>query len=327
MRIGKVLRIIIWSAMALVLILVLLYGLRGEGLNLSFLGNAWSSFSYADSETYHSGNASFSKNQRIDSIEVNWMDGSANIRFYEGDTITFSETALRKLDDDETLRYKVQDNKLIIQFRAPIRGFTFSGMPSKKLDLRIPSSLRLKELKITGISGALTAEGNSETAYADSLGMETISGNIDISGISGETLRLTTVSGRMTGEGSFEEVRTNSISGEITLTLATMPDVLRTESISGDVRLALPDKAFAAKMDSVSGRISCDYAGVAQNKSLQYLEGGPTFRFESISGSVYIERWDPPVHKENIRTAEPSAAAPSPSGATESEITGGGRKF
>ncbi len=129
--------------------------------------------------------------------------------------------------------------------------------------------------------------------------VETVSGDISLSGVHGE-IEISTVSGDVSliakevDRGRFE-----SVSGDMKLDLAISDSGrLVSESMSGDVVLRLPEAQQAGfVIQTYSGDIRSDFGeSVKFSKGpgsvLKYHEGnnGALIRLESFSGDIHIRR-------------------------------------
>ncbi|MBS6510441.1 MAG: hypothetical protein KH334_01945, partial [Clostridiales bacterium] len=120
MRASAIIRIIVWSLVALALTAVLVQGLT---TGFSFGGiQVFGSFSYADSEQYLVGSNQIDMKE-ISEIEINWGAGDVQIIPYEGNEVIFREQASRVLLEEDMMRFCLRNGKLTIQFCAPKRGF------------------------------------------------------------------------------------------------------------------------------------------------------------------------------------------------------------
>jgi hypothetical protein len=137
-----------------------------------------------------------------------------------------------------------------------------------------------------------------------SLRVETISGRIVASGLSGGSCTLKTVSGRIVVEDLRADIRTESVSGEILLqgTRGTISANTISGSITGDEVALLGDSTFGSvsgKVDihpatplealrfdlsSLSGRIVVGTIGTAKGLRMGFT--GPLIKAQTISGPV-----------------------------------------
>lgn len=321
-------RAIIWLAVAFVLVIALLLTLDSNalGLNLNF---GFSTYSYADSEEYTPASTGHvTLGDPIDKVAIHWVSGDIHVRFYDGETISISETAGRALEDHEKLYYRVKGGKLTIQYCEARRGLQFTNMPSKSLEVLLPASVFYDALDIENISSSLTVEG---TASIRSLDIENVSGSITLSGLTASALDLQTVNGGLNASGTYNIIDVESVSGSLAFRLYALPAGVDVETVSGSVDLALPENTgFSAKLDSVSGSLKSNFAD-ATKRQLTYLSAKPLFSFETVSGSVQINR-DTSLssqaqkpEKESKATKAPEAS-PSPSPSSNS-VPSAGRSF
>lgn len=244
----------------------------------------------AEAQHYSAGEGEISVTENIREIKIDWVSGSVVCRVYDGDQLTFSESAGRVLSQDQTLRYQVKDGRLKIDFMEAGRGFRlFDSVPAKDLEVWIPASLGLETLSIDSVSGAVSVEGGGmRLREAD---VETVSGGVEIDNLYADEASVSSVSGGITLGGGFGEIDLESVSGGMTLRLFAMPRSVRAESISGGVDLALPENdGFTARLESISGRLRSDFEGGEEKNRVQYKNGGAELRFETVSGGVSLRR-------------------------------------
>lgn len=256
MKTSAIVRMIIWSVVAVLLTGVLVWGLRaGSLISFSSWGKHKAGYTY--------GPACFDASE-IDEVQVEWISGEVTI--LEGDEISFEETANRTLDQDEQLCYKMAGRTLsIIQTD---RSYWFGSAPSKDLQLTLPSSL--KTLKVEVVSANVTAEGRFAI---DKTELETVSGDITVQALSSREIELDTVS------------------GWARITLDEAPAEFKSDSVSGDVTLFWPaGEGFTAELETVSGNLESDFAVTSQKDRLIYEDGRAEIQGDSVSGSLHIRQ-------------------------------------
>lgn len=306
MRASAIIRIVIWSLVALALTVVLIQGLT---TGFSFGGiHLFGSFSYADSEQYLVGSNQIDMRE-ISEIEINWGAGEVQIIPYEGSEVVFREQAGRALLEEDMMRFYLRGGKLTIQFCAPKRGFRiFSNTPSKSLEVKIPYALAssLTELDVNSISAPVSIQAVSGAEMKVSsvsgaihisdlscqqLDLETVSGGIRGENIQATELNLESVSGAIDISGGFQEVSGNSVSGNLTLRSDICPRKVDAETVSGGVRLQIPENdGFTAQYHTTSGQFYSNFPTTAEKKRAVYKNGGAEFSFDTVSGSIDIER-------------------------------------
>lgn len=282
-----IVRIILWTLTALILLGVLLWGL-GLLPGLSFRGlsfGGWD-FRYADSERYSVGSGSVSA-AGLRCLEINWVDGSVNLEVTDGDSVVFREPD--GLDEENQLRYRVVGDRLIIQYGKPRWGFGIHvSRPSKSLTVEIPRTLagQLVELQVDTVSAPVWASGLT----AQSCKVEGVSGDVTFTDCSFDEVEMDTVSGALQLSGQADSVEFDGVSGGMNLELLQTPRKISTDTISGSVHLTLPrDAAFSVELDSVSGKLQNEFSSVKSGHTYHCGQGGGTFQFDSVSGDVTIQ--------------------------------------
>ena len=149
-------------------------------------------------------------------------------------------------------------------------------------------------VSIESVSGDVNFDGETGRISAES-----VSGDIELYGISGE-IGATTVSGDMQLQARvIEYAKLETVSGDIDMSGEVASNGrLTAESMSGDVTIILPaGQNGVFKAQSFSGRISTDFGQVEETRHgpgsyLKYVAGnsGAEIRVESFSGSITLEK-------------------------------------
>lgn len=298
-----IIRIFVWALVAVVLLFVLVLALNGSafGMDVSSVGFV-TTYSYPNSEAYEGSGTTLPANTSIQRIELDWLSGEIDIRFYDGDEISFYETAPRELDDHETLRYLVSNGKLTIRYCEP-RSVTdyFKRMPDKAIKLLIPKNLGLLELGIQNVSSSIYVDNDDSPLQKFTI--DTVSGTVDILAMEALVLTINSVSGDINMEGACKEIRIESVSASVGLELLSMPERLNVDGVSGSVDVKLPENdGFTAKMGGISGRLTCNFAQMPDKKTAVYKNGKAKLDFELLSGSVTIA-----LMENKVVTPKPTA--------------------
>ncbi len=306
MRASAIIRIVIWSVVALALTGVLIAGLT---TGFSFGGiSLGTGFSYADSDHYLVGGHSIAA-EEISQIEVNWISGEVEIVPYEGSEVVFREQSARNLSADDMMRFYLRDGKLIIQFCAPRTGFRiFSHTPSKRLEMKVPYSLAsaLSQLEVNSVSSPVSVQGVSgaDTSINNVSGeirvsnldcreleLETVSGGISGQNLQAGKMRMEAVSGSIDVSGAFDDVEASSVSGSISVRSSVCPERIDMNSVSGSVKIWVPENdGFTAVYSSTSGQFSCSFPTIGEKKRAVYQDGSSKFNFSTVSGSITIDK-------------------------------------
>lgn len=219
---------------------------------------------YNDSK-YSIGNAEIDANM-VENIDIEWISGSVDIEYYDGDTISINEN--EQPDEKYNLRYKLDNGTLDIKY---LKSGTYKNKTqlnlSKKLTIYIPRDKVLYNIEIESVSAAV----NSKITVSD-FDAETVSGNIS-------------------AEGIMNSADVESISGNITLVCPQSFYEISTDSISGETHITIPKdiSGLYIEANSVSGRINAadfNISGKASNYT--YGSGGPEISFNSVSGNLNI---------------------------------------
>jgi len=243
-------------------------------------GGFQSSVSYPDHARYQKGACTIP--DLVRRLEINWISGTVRMEHWDGEGISLEETAGD--DADHQLRWRVENDSLMIQYCAPGR---YQNLPTKDLVVRLPKNtpmavyvhtvsadcttigLELRELEFDSSSGTLNADG----VYSD-LSAETVSGNL-------------------TATGQIGELEVDTTSGNTELTLQCTPDEISYESVSGDLKLTLPgERSFSLEQETVSGETDCELP-LQRNGSHWYYDSGsaiPAAELElsTVSGRMQI---------------------------------------
>ncbi|MDR0889121.1 MAG: DUF4097 domain-containing protein [Oscillospiraceae bacterium] len=286
----------------------------------------WTLGDYSD---YEVGNVEFSHSdlRGIQTIDIEWDAGTVTVKSYDGYTLQVLEAGSK--DEDDALRYKLEDGVLRIRSRRQWQFFSF-GSSAKALTVLVPSNMELANLELSTASaktevnamqvGKLeisTASGDIRllSSRADSLTVDTASGSVnasdckidfaDIDSASGDfiaensrvsELHFSSASGKVSLSGRTNVVDFDSASGDMILHLANCPSKIEVETVSGDCKISIPsDSGFRAELDSVSGDLSV--------RGFPWTDGGGNFvicgdgiaeyDFESVSGDVEIQSGTP----------------------------------
>ncbi len=200
MKTSVIVRIVIWSVVALLLVSILVVGLSGvfPGFNFSnwFRGTRMSG---STGERYTAGGGSVLAAD-ISEIDIGWVDGSVEIiESADVDQITFSETANRQLEEEYQMQYAVNNGRLTIRFSQEYVGWSLfnNWFVDKHLTVEIPAGKEFSRLRIDTTSAPLSAGG----LLADDIVLSTVSGEIRLESSICDELRLNGVSGALRAEG------------------------------------------------------------------------------------------------------------------------------
>lgn len=316
---GSIVAIVCWSIVALLLTGVLVSALtggwfQGFGLNIADFGTG----EYSVMGKYEVDAAG------IDSIEINWTAGSAEIEPYSGDKIYFEESARRELEDKYKLKYEADALVLKIKYIGDLISW---NVPNKRLSLKVPQELAKKlsnfttestsaDVTVTGLTAQKarlhTVSGEvyaAQCSFKD-LRLESTSGDFQTEDVTVEKAEASSTSGEINLFGKYAEARANttsgdvrinaqglgffsggSVSGELNVESDTFPQQFDMSTTSGDVSLTIPDgEGFTVTFSSVSGKLRCDFPVVNQGDDSIYNNGAAKIKINTVSGDGEIIR-------------------------------------
>jgi len=330
MRASAMIRIVIWTIVALLLVCLLVAGMKGgKSLfigNIKFPGFSGSYLSYDDSR-YKVVSKAVVETANLDSIEIDWLSGSVEVVMHDGDSVEFEEFSAQEVLPDHQMRFAVEEGILKIRFaRSGIRLISPLNSFGKTLILRIPRSLALEKLSVntvsarvedTGagankysiktVSGAVTISdvdaGNMNlnttsgrisvsSASAVTISAGSTSGRVDLSGVAAQEIGIDTVSGRIEVGGEFEGLSIGTTSGSVDVNSREMPQRISISSVSGSITLRLPENdGFEISYSSISGSFNCDFDVKHSNRTATHKGGGSNIRLKTVSGSMRVREW------------------------------------
>lgn len=288
MKTSAIIRIITWSIVAIFLIVILVNVINGDeiiGFNIGFSG-----YNYDNSSKYLVADGVVSA-KNIENIDIDWISGKIKVVEHDGDTIEFYEEGSSNLDEDDKMRYLVEDGNLKIKFKNSRKFMAFSLFKSlnKTLILKVPSSINdeLNSFVIDTVSSPVEIENLT----SNNVSIEVVSGKVDLKNIKSEVLNVETVSGSADISGNIDFIDFEAVSGKVIMDLENCPKEIKAETVSGSINIYIPENdGFTANYDSVSGRLKCDFEVKMSKKEAIYKNGKSNFEFETVSGGININR-------------------------------------
>ena len=282
MKVSKIVAIVIWSLVAILLTVFLVFAVNGNWDIGSFSFNR--SIKYANAENYSVG--SFESDEKIDSVEINWQSGKVTVVAYDGKTLKCTESESE--NDNRKMRWLIEDGKLTVQFSKPNLWLGIGSNGKKELAVYIPRDfLPLTEVRVNNVSSDVSADS---IECAD-LVIDNVSGELSVSNAECDMLCVDTVSGDVDAAGSVATLEFETVSGNLKLNDGIMPSRVDFDSVSGNAILCMPEgDGFAAKFDSVSGGFECDFPTVKNDGKYVFGDGSGIYSFESVSGNITVKK-------------------------------------
>lgn len=225
---------------------------------------------------------SYEITDRVDSLDLEWVSGKVDIYAAEGDTVRLVERSDKGIYDNEALQWSVKDGELKVRW-TDSRLSPATMLNSKDLAVYLPAAA-WDELSFETVSADLTVH---DALICRELDLDTTSGMVDVRDAAADELDIGSVSGSVAVSGAFREVKTESVSGSMTLALTVAPAEIKMNSVSGAQSLALPDDCgFTLKFDSVSGTLDSALALTSQGGTYRLGDGSCRIEVETVSGGL-----------------------------------------
>ena len=263
----------------------------GFGLALTLIGasiglSACSkNLSYANADQYTAGGATLT--ETVTSVEVEWLSGNVDFAYGNEAEVSFSETSEGKLNERNTLYYWLEGTTLHIKFAQSRLGWFGGSYPSKDLTVTLPQGLILNKLEIDSVS----ADVDINEVSAREIEVESVSG--EVTGTLAEGVRelgIETVSGDVNVvAGAVETFDIETTSGEISLQV-TNPNSGSIDSTSGNVVLTMSPsiEGFLLEMETTSGDFSSDFETSKEGNKYRYGTGRSKIELETVSGNISL---------------------------------------
>lgn len=244
-----------------------------------------SSINYADAEQYSVGDAEIT--DKIENVAIDWPSGNVNVVAHSGDSFLLSEKTGDERSDDFRVHWWLEDTTLHVKFAKSGTNLWLFRAGHKELTLTVPEAFAFSDITIHSASAEINVKGLT----TDTLSVSAASGDMTVD-CTANTVKLNSASGNidLTGMGKAEKIGINTASGEINAELVQAYQV-ELESASGKIYVA------AASIDSLStkaasGAVSCE------------LDATPSeCKLRAVSGAVNLILPDAPDFTAKISTA------------------------
>ncbi len=308
MKKSAIVRIVIWSVVALVLTGILISALvLKENPNAPIISGEYKNYKYDNEKEYSVGATELSA-MEFTSVRVDWISGNIYLHAYDGDKVKIEETSHNDIEEKYELRWLVKDNTLYIKPCKSMNSWDLANkIPTKDLFVYIPDDLAVRMDKVyidnasacVNISG-ITAEEFDITSVsgdiwyekcgAKEIKIENVSGYVNITETNTDIFDVESVSGNVEIMGIVNSLNIDSVSGKVLLCTNKPPQSADVSTVSGDIEFQLPENdGFCIDFDSVSGKVTSELSLIINNGEHTYGDGSRDFDFETISGNVYIE--------------------------------------
>lgn len=256
-----VVRIVIFTLLAMALVSVLLFSVVSSSISLP--GIQWNS-AQVDGIPAPSGSVSA---QEVSRLTIHWVAGSIRVEPSENAT----DIAFRLTGEDDAkfpMVWSQSGDTLILSYAKTTKMPISVNVLRKDLVVTVPAGWAAQDIRIDNVSGDMTLT------------------DITVTG-----LTVDNVSGELNFSGSCRTAEVSTVSGDCTLTLTAAPNSIDLDSVSGQLVVALPENTgFTANLDSLSGKLYSDFAATYQNDAMRYLDGACKISMDSVSGDLRIRQ-------------------------------------
>ena len=231
---------------------------------------------YDNYEKYSVGNGSINATT-LDTLSINWIDGSVEVHSYDGETIEIEEEGSNSLNEKDRVHYYYNNGKLDIQYQKSGKIFKWKKNTfNKHLTVYIPKKLA---------SGIQTIDGDF------------VSTVVSFTEITANDVNIDTVSGDVAITGSYNDLEMDTVSGDLEASSRVTPKNIEMDTVSGNVTIALPvSSEFKAEFDSISGNITCNMPYDSKEDGVIRKGGSEnSYEFDSVSGNVYLNQCETPA--------------------------------
>lgn len=236
-------------------------------------------YTYDDADRYTMGGAVLTDGVRC--ADIDWISGDVTILYHDKDTVEFSETADRALNDSNTMYYRLENGVLYIRFAR-------SGKPdiahlSKALTVYLPQGLTLNDLTVSAASATIHANGIS----TETITFSTASGAVDIANITAtDDSHFSTAYGTIRAENCrlSQTTKFHSASGAIYAVLTADMEEASFHSASGKIDVSLPSVGLL-NVNSASGALTI-HADAAEIVSIGSVSGKVDLTLQQGSGKI-----------------------------------------
>lgn len=228
----------------------------------------------------------------IESMDVDWVSGSVQVRPWNGAGVRVTEKARRPLSEEERMAVTVEDGEMRVRWcrRRAFQAFGWvRANYGKQLLIEVPEDSGLENLWVKTASAGVRVSG----LQAKELKVKTGAGEIRANAVVGETaelssgsgsisardlrptdrLSLSTASGELEGEALCSgDIRLNTVSGDMLVRSFAAKEV-EIGTVSGDARLE--GSAESVQCSAVSGDLELQMAALPRQ-----------IRADSVSGDI-----------------------------------------
>lgn len=275
MKRNAIIRIILFSVIAFVLLCVLLAGLGQSSFAKPVSSQIVSVQSTGEKHEFAPG--------EVSEIFISWASGDIDIQPADQDTVTVSEE--RSGGSSMVVRHR--GSTLEIEAGESKWGIGFGKSTQKDLTVRVPRDWLCQSLEISAAAAGIWVDGLPITNVV----LNTASGNCVFTDCTVEKMQVNAVSGDLDYSGVLKKLELKGASADCNLWLSDAPATIEMNTASGELNLFLPDNCgFTLDRSSLSGAFQSDFATTTENDKIVCGDGACQITFSSLSGNINICR-------------------------------------
>ena len=294
MKRNALIRIVIWSIVLIVLLLILGGAILGNrGLHRRTSERSMVATPFTD-ETMLSGDPEdkfIITPDKVREIEIEWVSGDILIQPGNVEYIVFSEDGVTDLR--YAMRWILSDGELKITFSQDDNlriDFGNHSELDKDLTILVPEDWVCESLSIECASASV--EINDMTIRE--VDFDGASGACEFENCTVGEIDLDSASGDIRFIGSLETLDCDAASAGVYAVLTNVPSRLDMDTMSGDLEITLPEDAgFTLSIDAMSDDFESDFETTMRNGNYVCGDGRCRINVNALSGDVVIHKASP----------------------------------
>lgn len=252
---------------------------------------------YPDSSSYKRGGADLDvADYPIESLDIDWVNGTVNIAYHDEQTISFSESANHSLKSSWKLHYHYDSSNDVLNIKYCESGIRVDSDIRKDLTVYLPKDYKLPFLDIDVAS----ADCLVSNIYCDDINYDAASGDADFNILGTISyLEADTASGNITINCPFiKDFEMDSASGDFELKCTEKaPDAFEIDMASGDIVITIPDNSgfrlnYAGMAKSF---VSTDFPVSVKGNKYTYGDGSRVYEIDGAATTVTFCKYVAPA--------------------------------
>lgn len=227
----------------------------------------------------------------IERIEIDWVNGNADVALWDDDRIMLTEEGKRPLAKAEKMCCTVRNGTLkVVYSESGVFFHKARLLTEKRLTLRLPRTMHPGAITLTCVS----ADWTVKDVRTDKLRLKTVSGNCTLERVDAECLEIAATSGwtalRACSVDGSTAIKT--VSGSVRCFDCRIGRQISVHSVSGDVAIELPADApgFALRFETVSGDVQSSVPTTGTRSQMVCGDGSLAIQVNTVSGGLTVAK-------------------------------------